>query len=104
VELPLQSWALPGSPSPRDIHAVLANAYAGKPLVEVAGLDEAASMKTVNAELLAGSNRMKLFVFANKAGDQVRLVAALDNLGKGAGGAAVQNLNIMLGLPEVTGL
>jgi len=83
---------------------VLANAYAGKSLVEVAGLDEAASMKTVDAELLAGSNRMKLFVFANKAGDQVRLVAALDNLGKGAGGAAVQNLNIMLGLPETTGL
>ncbi len=53
---------------------------------------------------MAGSNRMKLFVFANKAGDQVRLVAALDNLGKGAGGAAVQNLNIMLGLPETTGL
>jgi len=104
VELPLQSWALPAAPGPRDIHAVLTNAYAGKPLVEVAGLDEAASMKTVNAELLAGSNRMKLFVFANKAGDQVRLVAALDNLGKGAGGAAVQNLNIMLGLPEVTGL
>jgi N-acetyl-gamma-glutamyl-phosphate reductase len=104
VELPLQSWALPGAPSPRDIHAVLANAYAGKPLVEVAGLDEAASMKAVDAELLAGSNRMKLFVFANKAGDQVRLVAALDNLGKGAGGAAVQNLNIMLGLPEITGL
>jgi N-acetyl-gamma-glutamyl-phosphate reductase len=104
VELPLQSWALPGAPSPRDIHAVLANAYAGKPLVDVAGLDEAASMKAVDAELLAGSNRMKLFVFANKAGDQVRLVAALDNLGKGAGGAAVQNLNIMLGLPEITGL
>lgn len=104
VELPLQLWALPGGPSPRDIHAVLANAYAGKPLIDVAGLDEAASMKTVDAELLAGSNRMKLFVFANKAGDQVRLVAALDNLGKGAGGAAVQNLNIMLGLPETTGL
>jgi N-acetyl-gamma-glutamyl-phosphate reductase len=104
VELPLQSWALPGTPVPRDFHAVLANSYAGKPLVEVAGLDEAASMKTLDAELLAGSNRMKLFVFANKAGDQVRLVAALDNLGKGAGGAAVQNLNIMLGLPETTGL
>jgi len=104
VELPLQTWALPGAPGSRDIHAVLANAYAGKPLVEVAALEEAAAMKVVNAELLAGTNRMKLFVFANKAGDQVRLVAALDNLGKGAGGAAVQNLNIMLGLPETTGL
>ncbi len=104
VELPLQLWALPGKPSPRDIHAVLANAYPGRPLVEVVGLDEAAKMKTLDAELLAGSNRMKLFVFANEAAGQVRLVAALDNLGKGAGGAAVQNLNIMLGLPETTGL
>jgi len=104
VELPLQLWALPGSPSSRDIHAVLANAYAGRPLVEVAGLEEAAQMKVLDAELLAGSNRMKLFVFANEAAGQARLVAALDNLGKGAGGAAVQNLNIMLGLPETTGL
>jgi N-acetyl-gamma-glutamyl-phosphate reductase len=47
---------------------------------------------------------MKLFVFTNQASGQVRLAALLDNLGKGAGGAAVQNLNIMLGLPETTGL
>jgi N-acetyl-gamma-glutamyl-phosphate reductase len=104
VELPLQLWALPGTPSPRDLHAVLANAYAGRPLVEVASLEEAAAMKTLDAELLAGGNGMKLFVFGNEAAGQVRLVAALDNLGKGAGGAAVQNLNIMLGLPETTGL
>src|SRR5580698_331097 len=104
VELPLQLWALPGAPKPRDLHAVLANAYAGRPLVEVASLEEAATMKMLDAELLKGSNRMKLFVFANEASGQARLVAALDNLGKGAGGAAVQNLNIMLGLPETTGL
>ena len=67
------------------------------------GLEEAAELKTLDAEILAGSNRMKLFVFANEAAGQARLVAALDNLGKGAGGAAVQNLNIMLGLPETTG-
>ena len=104
VEVPLQLWALPSAPKPRDLHAVLANAYAGRPLVEVAGLDEAAQMKLLDAELLAGSNRMKLFVFANEATGQARLVAALDNLGKGAGGAAVQNLNIMLGLDEGLGL
>jgi N-acetyl-gamma-glutamyl-phosphate reductase len=104
VELPLQLWALPGNPSPRDIHAVLANAFAGRPLVDVASLEEAASLKTVDAELLSNTNRMKLFVFANEDRGQARLVALLDNLGKGAGGAAVQNLNIMLGLPETTGL
>jgi N-acetyl-gamma-glutamyl-phosphate reductase len=102
VEIPLQLWALPGAPKPRDLQAVLANAYAGRPLVEVASLEEAAGLKTLDAELLKNSNRMKLFVFGNA--EQARLVAALDNLGKGAGGAAVQNLNIMLGLPETAGL
>ena len=104
VEIPLQLWALPGAPKPRDLQAVLANAYAGRPLVEVASLEDAAAMKTLDAELLEGTNRMKLFVFANEAAGQTRLVAVLDNLGKGAGGAAVQNLNIMLGLPETMGL
>jgi len=104
VELPLQLWALPANPHPRDLHAVLANAYAGRPLVEVAGLEEAAALKSLDAELLAGSNSMKLFVCANEAARQTRLVALFDNLGKGAAGAAVQNLNIMLGLPETAGL
>jgi N-acetyl-gamma-glutamyl-phosphate reductase len=102
VELPLQLWALPGRPSPRDLHAALAEAYAGRPLIEVASLEEAATLSSLDAEILAGTNRMRLYVFAGK--EQVRLVAALDNLGKGAGGAAVQNMNLMLGLPETTGL
>jgi N-acetyl-gamma-glutamyl-phosphate reductase len=80
----------------------LAKAYASRPLIEVASLEEAAAMASLDAEILAGTNRMRLYVFAGK--EQARLVAALDNLGKGAGGAAVQNLNIMLGLPETTGL
>ena len=102
VEMPLQLWALPGKPSPKELHAALAEAYAGRALVEVAGLDEAAAMKALDAEILSGTNRMKLYIFAGN--EQARLVAALDNLGKGAGGAAVQNLNLMLGLPETTGL
>lgn len=104
VEVPLSCWALPRYPSLRDLHAVLADAYAGRPLVEVATIEEAAAIKTLDAELLAGSNAMKLFVFANEAQGQARLVALLDNLGKGAAGAAVQNLNLMLGIPETTGL
>ena len=47
---------------------------------------------------------LKLYVFANDKTEQVRLAAVFDNLGKGASGAAVQNLNLMLGLPETTGL
>ena len=104
VELPLQLWALPGKPKLRDLHAALTAAYPNRPLVEVASLEEAASLKSIDAELLSGSNRMKLFVFGDDKAGQARLVAALDNLGKGAGGAAVQNLNLMLGLSETTGL
>jgi N-acetyl-gamma-glutamyl-phosphate reductase len=104
VEVPLPLWALPGTPSAHDVHAALAAAYDGRPLIEVASLEEAASLKTLDAEILAGTNRLKLFIFANDKARQVRVVAALDNLGKGAGGMAVQNLNLMLGLPETTGL
>jgi len=102
VELPLQLWALPGKPSGKDLHAALAEAFGNRALVEVASLEEAASLKVLDAEILAKTNRMKLFVFTGH--EQARLVAAFDNLGKGAGGAAVQNLNLMLGLPETTGL
>ena len=55
-------------------------------------------------ERCAGTDRLELFVFGRADDAQVRLVAALDNLGKGAGGAAVQSLNLMAGLPETSGL
>jgi N-acetyl-gamma-glutamyl-phosphate reductase len=104
VEVPLQLGALPGRPTARDIHAALAGAYAGERFVEVASIDEAAAIKTLDPEGLNGTNRMKLYVFAAEAHGQARLVALLDNLGKGAAGAAVQNLNLMLGLAEDAGL
>ncbi|HJS46253.1 MAG TPA: N-acetyl-gamma-glutamyl-phosphate reductase [Rhizomicrobium sp.] len=104
VEVPLHLWALPARPTPRDIHAALVKAYPQRPLVKVASLEDAAAVKTLDAEILAGSNGLILYVFANEKTQQVRLVAAFDNLGKGAGGAAVQNLNIMLGFAETTGL
>lgn len=110
VEVPLQLWALPQKPSPRDIHSALVKAYPERPpvneqpLVKVASLEDAAATKTLDAEILAGSNGLTLYVFANEKTAQARVVAAFDNLGKGAGGAAVQNLNILLGLPETTGL
>jgi N-acetyl-gamma-glutamyl-phosphate reductase len=104
VEVPLQLWALPGKASARDIHAALVKAYPDRPLVKVASLEDAAAVKTLDAEILAGSNGLTLYVFANEKAGQARVVAVFDNLGKGASGAAVQNLNIMLGLPETTGL
>ncbi|HEX4183027.1 MAG TPA: N-acetyl-gamma-glutamyl-phosphate reductase [Caulobacteraceae bacterium] len=104
VEVPLQLWALPGRPRLDQLHACLTRSYAGERFVEVASLAEAAAVKTLDPEGLNGTNRMRLFVFGNPDGGQARLVALLDNLGKGASGAAVQNLNIMLGLGEGEGL
>ena len=102
VEVPLHLWELPGQPKRADVHAVLSERYRGERFVEVASLAEADAVKTLDPEGLNGSNRMKLFVFGND--EQARLVALLDNLGKGASGAAVQNLNLMLGLDESAGL
>ena len=104
VEVPLQLKALPAAPRVRDLHAALARAYAGERFVEVASLDEAASLPHLDPEGLNGTNRMRLYVFGSDALGQARLVALLDNLGKGAAGAAVQNMNLMLGLAESAGL
>jgi N-acetyl-gamma-glutamyl-phosphate reductase len=104
VEVPLQLWALPGKPPVANVHRVLSDAYRGEPLIEVARLEEKLEMATLDVEMLNLTNSMKLFVFGNDKTQQVRLVAVLDNLGKGAAGAAVQNLNLMLGIPETTGL
>ena len=104
VEVPLHLGALPGSPSVEVVHGALVEAYAGCRFVEVAELETTEAMTGIDPEGLNGTNRMRLHVFGDRAGEQVRLVALLDNLGKGASGAAVQNLNLMLGLDEGTGL
>jgi N-acetyl-gamma-glutamyl-phosphate reductase len=115
VEVPLQLWALPGKPSPGDLHVALEAFYMGERFVEVAGGGECAELQVARAgaggyvaaldpEALNGTNRMRLYVFGSADGGQARLVAQLDNLGKGASGAAVQNLNLMLGLEEDAGL
>ena len=102
VEVPLHLGMLPGFPKRTDIHTVLTKRYENERFVDVASLEETDAIKTLDPEGLNGTNRMKLFVFGND--EQVRLVALLDNLGKGASGAAVQNLNLMLGLEESAGL
>jgi len=104
VEVPLQLRAMPGAPSVADVHSALAAAYAGSAIVDVAPLDQSAALGQVNLEHVGATDRLALFVFGNEETGQARLVAALDNLGKGAAGAAVQNLNILAGLPETAGL
>jgi N-acetyl-gamma-glutamyl-phosphate reductase len=115
VEIPLQLWSLPGKPTPQALHEALAQAYAGQRFVKVADAETTARLQKARAgagayvseldpEALNGTNEMHLFVFGNAERQQARLVALLDNLGKGASGAAVQNLNLMLGLDESAGL
>ena len=104
VEVPLHLSVLPETPSIERIHGALVEAYEGQGFVQVVDLEETEAMTGIEPEALNGTNSLRLHVFGDRGGEQVRLVAMLDNLGKGASGAAVQNLNIMLGLDEATGL
>ena len=104
VEVPLHLSALPETPSIERIHGALVEAYAGARFVEVADLETTEAMTGIEPEGLNGTNRLRLHVFGDRGGEQARLLALLDNLGKGASGAAVQNLNLMLGLDEGAGL
>jgi len=100
VSVPLHLDTLPGKPSARDLRAVLSDYYAGAVLVKVVPPDDA-SVKAGRLDALAlnDTDALELRVFANARHRQVVLVARLDNLGKGASGAAVQNIGLMLGVP-----
>ena len=102
VEVPLHLGAMPGNPDASRLRTALAEFYAGSQVVKVID-DDAVSEMLIHAEA-APRDDMELRVFGNEGGWNARLIARLDNLGKGASGAAVQNLNIMCGLPETTGL
>jgi N-acetyl-gamma-glutamyl-phosphate reductase len=102
VEAPLPLSALPSRPKLADVRATLTWAYEGERFVSVASAEETAAIKTLDPEALNDTNQMKLYAFGHD--EEARLVAVLDNLGKGASGAAVQNLNIALGLEEHAGL
>ena len=96
VQVPLLLWSLPGKPSAGDLHAALAERYAGQPFVRVMPLERAPAV--LAPEALNGTNLMEIYVFGNDADGQALLVARADNLGKGASGAAVQNIDLLLGL------
>jgi len=99
VQLPLHLDLLPGKPTAADLHAALAQHYAGSTWVTV---EPATADLKLDAVALANTNKMELRVFSNDAAADgfahAVLVARLDNLGKGASGAAVQNLQLMLGI------
>jgi N-acetyl-gamma-glutamyl-phosphate reductase len=100
VQVPLHTRALRDHAGPEQLHALLSERYAREPFVRVRPLNDDSALLSgyLNATELNGTNLIELFVFGHR--DQVMLTARLDNLGKGASGAAVQNLNLMLGLDE----
>lgn len=95
VQLPLHLDVLPGKPTPADLHEALAKHYAGSEWVTVEQPTESGKL---DALALNDTNKMELRVFHNMDYHHAVLIARLDNLGKGASGAAVQNLKLMLGL------
>jgi N-acetyl-gamma-glutamyl-phosphate reductase len=95
VSIPLHLDTLPGKPAGGDLRAALEDRYAGCDLVRVI---PAPADGKLEPEALNGTDRMELAVHANEKYRQAVLVARLDNLGKGASGAAVQNIALMLGL------
>jgi N-acetyl-gamma-glutamyl-phosphate reductase len=99
VSVPLHLDTLPGRPKAADLEAALVARYAGSDGVQVlTGDDAALKQGRIDALALNDTDALELRVFANEAKRQAVLVARLDNLGKGASGAAVQNIRLMLGL------
>ena len=99
VSVPLHLDTLPGKPKVADLHAALAKRYAGASFVKVVAMDDAAvKAGRIEPEALNDTNVLELRVFGSDAHRQAVLVARLDNLGKGASGAAVQSIKLMLGV------
>lgn len=97
VSLPLHLDALPGRPTGADLRTALIRHYEGARYVSVASEAESAAEPRIEPESLNGTNNLRICVYGNEAKRQAVLVAKFDNLGKGASGAAVQNLELMLG-------
>jgi N-acetyl-gamma-glutamyl-phosphate reductase len=100
VSVPLHLDTLPGKPDAGDLRSALESRYAGSGLVHVAAAPVNGKLEP---EALNDTDRLELYVFANETHRQAVLVARLDNLGKGASGAAVQNIALMLGLKTGVG-
>lgn len=104
VSVPIQTRTLPKAVSPAQIQEMYAKHYAGANMVKVMPLMSEDEQKSffLASNTLSGVNKLQVFVFGSD--EQILLCARLDNLGKGASGAAVQCLNIMMGIDETTGL
>jgi N-acetyl-gamma-glutamyl-phosphate reductase len=101
VQVPLHLADLDGSPSLRSVHEALAEHYRRQNIVAVVDLDESMAIQRLDPTSLNGKDTMNIYVFGSEGGEHVNVVAVLDNLGKGASGAAVQNMDLMLGITPV---
>lgn len=112
VSVPLHYSLLKDGSTGEEVHRVLSQYYDGSTFIKVMPLGESGAKEAgllergafLRPDALANTNNMELFVFHNDEEERMVLCARLDNLGKGASGAAVQNLNLSLGLDEATGL
>lgn len=104
VNIPLHQDQFTRFVQAAELRSVLADHYQNAPLVSVGSDSLLTAHGFLSADPLAGTDRLELFVFARPDDSQFVLTARLDNLGKGAAGAAVQNMNIMLGLDPLAGL
>ena len=104
VCVPIHTRLLPKSITKEAVHAFLSNHYSGEKFIKVMPLDaEKEYMNSfISATRVNNTNYLEIYVTGNS--EQIMLVSVLDNLGKGSSGAAVQNMNIMLGLSEDIGL
>lgn len=104
VSVPIHRNQLTKASSIENVHRLLGNQYEAEPCINVIPLNDDAELQDgfLNPEAANGTNRVDVFVYGHD--DQMMIIARLDNLGKGAAGAAVQNLNLMLQVTELEGL
>jgi N-acetyl-gamma-glutamyl-phosphate reductase len=104
ISIPLITKSLKKKPGAKEIQKVLADYYAGEQFIKVMPYPADSHLKNGFLTFIDcnRTNNLEIFVFGND--DRVLISARYDNLGKGASGAAIQNMNIVLGLPENTGL
>jgi N-acetyl-gamma-glutamyl-phosphate reductase len=102
VTVPLHRQLMDREMNPEELSKELAGYYGGQPVIHVKGREEKPADGFMAANALADKDGLEIFALGNHG--QISLMARYDNLGKGASGAAIQCMNIMLGLPETTGL
>jgi N-acetyl-gamma-glutamyl-phosphate reductase len=97
LTIALHRRLLPAEATPSRMHEALCQHHGAGGAVQILPMADSAALAQLDPRALNGTDRMRLMVFADRSGTQILLAAVLDNLGKGAAGAAVQNLALMLG-------